>query len=245
MANAAIAFLNLSDATAAVIGATTEATLMPVSNLKQSHVARKYRSTGNSTTITINLGSQQNVDTVALMGLNLTVAGTVRVRVTNSGDVTQYDTGTVGGVVDPSYGMYVGAIPSVVSVQYVYITLSDATLSYIEAGRVFVGLRHSFDGNFAPGWSRRYVDRSRSTESRGGQLYVDRDNTYREFDLTFEWVTDAELTAFVEPLDRISGTHSDVLLMTDPAATNMGRFSVWGLLTEISPIVQPYTSDIF
>lgn len=243
MANAAIAFENLSDE--ATVTVSSAAALMGASYLVESHVARKWRTTGVSGSIHIDLLAATDVDTFALIGCNLTATGTVRVMTsltdpTGVGGPFEYDTGAVAGVVDPDYGYAIVLRSTPVSARYVHIELTDAALTYVEAGRMFVGARTQLGINFAPGWQRGYTDRSRRTESRNGQIFIDRNNMHRNFELTFNGLSESEALGVMQDLDRLNGEHLDILMITDPDSTNLGRDSIWGLV-ELQPLIQPYS----
>jgi hypothetical protein len=238
MSSAAIAYLNR----AASVAASSQENLLLVTRLLDVHVARKWRgSGGTSEYLTLDLGAAYSIDTVALMGVNLTAVGSTRVRASLS-DATAtgtllYDSGSVAGNVDPSYGYFIELLPAAVTVRYIRIDLTDATLTYIEAGRVFAGLRHQVEISFAPGFSRAWVDQSTKTRSRGGQTYIDRNVSYRTMDLMFEGVTEDDRWGLFEEVDRLNGERDDVLLITNPDSDNLGRDSIWGLLTQ-TPVTQ-------
>jgi hypothetical protein len=248
MSNAAIAHTNLADLGS--VTASSSVALMPPSRLLDPHVARKWRSaSATGQNLTFDLGSLKLFDTVAIVGTNLTAGGTTQLRVSGT-DATAlgsllYDSGAATGRVDPSYGYLIFLMPSSVSGRYVRVDLSDAALSYVEAGRAFIGRRTQLSSNFTPGWTRGWVDRSRRTESRGGQIYVDRNTTYRTLELSFEMLTLTERDGILEDIDRLSGERDDILMLTNPASTNLGRDSVWGLIDGNQPVVQPYVVDRF
>jgi len=246
---AAIAYINLADS--ATITASSSAPLMPASRLQYPHVSRKWRGVnGTGEALIVDLGSAQSIDTVALIGLNLTLAGQARVRVSSS-DATGvagnlYDNGAgVTGLVDPAYGYLVVLLPSPVTGRYVRIDVLDSSLSYVEAGRLYIGKRFTTTYNFAPGWQDGRVDTSRKTVSRGGQTYIDVNVSYRTVDISFEWLTLAERNSSVAEIDRLNGEHTDILLIRDTASTNMGRDCLWGLVDGNQPIVQPYAANVF
>lgn len=147
-------------------------------------------------------------------------------------------------VVDQAFGSavltsWVYPLPAPVSARYVRIDLTDASLGWIEAGRIVVGLRTQFGVNFDYGWSRGRVDRSRQSESRGGQRHIDPDNSYRTVTLTFSALAAGEAETF-DTVDLEAGTHADVLLITDPTAADLPAASIWGLLDSLDPIANPY-----
>lgn len=240
--NAAIVVDNLADAGS--ISASGTASLTPPSLLQNHHVARKVRFAGvTSQYVVVDLGAVQSIDTFAMFGVNLSPTGTCRIRASafdTSGLVGElYDSGTLTGRVDPAYGALVALAQAPVSARYVRIDLSDATLTSLEAGRLVVGLRHTFTYNYSYGAQRGRVDRSRKTESRGGQTYIDADNTYRTADISFDALTESERFGVIERLERVNGTKLDVLLILRSDSDNLGRDTIWGLVDEISPVAQP------
>lgn len=235
---AAIAFRNLSDA--GTILASSSLTLTPPATLKDPHIARKWRGK-NGDTEYIATSALAGFDTVLLRGVNLTEAGTYRVRVSSvdtsgqAGDL--YDSGSMTGL-DPIYGTLLVLLPALMT-GIVRIDLTEPGAAYIEAGRLFVGPRSQFNINFAWGWSERWIDRSQETESRGGQTYIDEDVTYRCWSMNFEFMSGAFRYGVVQDLDRLIGTKADFLMITNPESDNLGRDSLWGRVKQVSPIVQP------
>jgi len=242
--NAAIAYANLADG--GIIRASSASQLTPPSRLQNPHVARKWRGDNNpSEYLTVDVGDVRDVDTVAVMGLTLTAAGTIRVRAsatdTSALMAEAYDSGPITGAVDPRYGMLVHLLPVPVQARYVRIDLEQPGATYIEAGRLFVGRRWQFAYNFGFGWSYGHTDLSTRTQSRGGQTYVDPNVSYRSVSISFDVITEAQRLGFVEEIERVNGTRLDVLLITNPASDNLGRDSIWGLITDPDPITQPAT----
>lgn len=244
MGNAAIAWVNLADA--GTVRASTALTLTPAARLQDPHVARKWRAQGSAAEyVIVDLGALVPLDTVALLGVNLSAAGATRIRASDSDSSVVasilYDSdygGPTAGRVDPRYGSLIHPLPSPVSARYVRVDLVEPALPYVEAGRVVVAARSQFSINFGFDWSRGWVDRSRKTEGRGGQIFVDADNAYRVLELSFDYLTQAERWAVLEDVDRVNGEHADVLFLTDPASTNLGRDSVWGLVEGLSAVRQ-------
>jgi len=84
MANLALVLDNLADA--GTVTASAELSGSPASNLISSpHVwDDQWRATGDTATITCDLGSDMPADTVAAMGLSLSDQGAIRVRVSRT-----------------------------------------------------------------------------------------------------------------------------------------------------------------
>jgi len=246
MSNAAIVYLNLADD--GVITASSSIVQAPPSTVQDPHVARRWRSLGASSEFLLcDLGSSQSIDVIALFGLNMDVLGLSRVRISTvdatgvAGDA--YDSTTLAGQVEDDYDCLIDVLPAPVTGRYVRIDLANTGLAYIEAGRLVVGLQNVLDINFASGWSRRFVDRARKTESRGGQIYIDHDVTYRILNLTFEHVTADQRYGFIEQIDLLNGASTDILVLTNPASATLGRDSIWGLVEEVSSVTQSFVSN--
>jgi hypothetical protein len=146
---------------------------------------------------------------------------------------------------DPNYGMLVVPLSAPVSGQYVRIDITDADADYVEAGRLFIGLREAFDYNFAPGAGVTWTDRSRKTISAGGQTLIFPDNKVRSVELNFEWVARVQRRGLLETIDRVNGQSIDVLLILDTDSDNLPMDTIFGLIS--APAANLYTSipDIF
>jgi hypothetical protein len=191
-------------------------------------------------------------DTVGLFGLTCGDNATVRLRLSSidasgaAGDIA--DTGTLS-VGDPSfsvdYASFVYRLPAPASWRYTRIDLADPDATYVEAGCLLDGLSESFAYNFVPGGSIQVVDRSRVAPTSSGMTLTWDDNQFRRADLTFQWVSETQRYGLIERLDRASGRRRNVLLMTDTASTNLPRDSVFGLVTDITPVTFGVIFDLF
>ncbi len=241
--NAAIAWRNLADG-----GTVTASSFIadgPAAMVQNQHVARKWRSNGNGGAeyLLVDLGSVQSIDTVAVMGVTLPASGTARVRAsaTNASATAAVvlDSQVITAAVDPAYGMLVVLFPAPASARYIRIDLTHASAAFIEAGRLFIGLRYQFTYNFAPGWSYGYADPSERSKSLGGQTVIRSRTPYRVASLTFEAIPEAERNGVVLEVDRLNGVRSDVLMVLRSDSPNLARDTIWGLLADLDPVGQP------
>jgi hypothetical protein len=240
--NAAVLYQNRSDSGTIVAGAAVATT--PVTLLQNKHVGRKTRTLATSENYVIDLGAAYSIDTVFMAGLNLTAAGTSRVRAslvdaTATGTLL-YDSTVLTGLVDPNYKTLVNLQAAPVTVRYLRIDLVDATLAYIEAGRLAIGLRTQFTYNYATGQSSGRVDPAIKVKSRGGQTHVITEGGIpRVWEFSFGTLTETERNGLIESIQIACGARTDILFIKKPTSSNLGRDSIWGLVTEISPIVSP------
>jgi hypothetical protein len=243
--NAAIAYLNLADSatpTASSAGAST-----PVTNLQTIPVSTKWQGTGVTTdNFTFTWASDQTADTFAVMGIgpNFALTDTVRLQGFNASAVQVFDTTAQAGVVDPKYGY---AIHLLVAQTFRSLKWSwSKAAGSNQAGRVFVGNRTLLTYNYAPGAGFGWTDLSKWTEMAGGGVSVDARPSYREWEVNFEWVSEAQYLSLVEPMDIANGTRVDILFIRDTANTNLGLASIWGLMRQLAKTTQPFTiSDLY
>lgn len=250
MGRAVFCYENYADT--GVVTVSSSLSLTPPSRLTSQfpQMAKKCRNNGeNSWAVVVDLLSSRSPNTFALLGLNLTAAAVSRVRGSSSDssgqDASSFDSGSIAGLIDPKYGSLIYRNTSAAACRFVRFDVAQNGLDYIGAGRVLVGPSSQPTINFAPGWGRNRVDQSRHVESEQGVIYTDRKSKHRVWDLSFDFLSEADANGFVEEMNYLNGETDDVLLISDPDSTNLGRDSIYGQITGGQPIVQPYqTSEI-
>ncbi len=240
MANLALGWENLADS--GTLSASGSVTLAPVSRLLNKHVSRKWRVNASNAYIICDLGALVEVDTVALMGM-VGDSPTLQVRISTadtsgaSGDA--YNSGSLIGAWDSNYLPFVQLIAVPVTGRYVRIDISEGGVGFIEAGRIFVGVRVPFEVNYQAGWERTWHDPSVRTIGRSGLTFDDLRNKYRGLNLTFELMPEDDRWDITEAVDLALGTTGDMLVITDTASTNPSRDSLWGYIEESDPVIEP------
>lgn len=240
--NAAIAFINLSDSESVGIVASSSIIEAPPAILKDPRVAEKWRGrNGETEYLLIDLDSVQSIDTVMLLGLNLTLAGITRIRVSavdSSGETGEaHDSLADDGRVDPEYGALIYLLDEPVMGRYIRIDLTEPDEEYIEAGRLGIFLRSTFNFNYPFGWEEAPIDESIETQSRSGQDYIDVGPTRRCWTVRWPWLTLSERNSYLQQLDRWNGIRKAFLFIGDPGSDNLGRDSIWGRVKEIPATV--------
>src|SRR5690606_33982287 len=118
--NLRILYRNLADR--GVLATDSEIATLPVANLQTPHVAQVWRTAGPSAWVRLDLGAVAPVDTVALMGCNLTADATMRLRLSDSDETAEsgdvHDSGTVAAPVDMDTGYLVILLPAALSARY-------------------------------------------------------------------------------------------------------------------------------
>lgn len=240
MANsrACIAFQNLVDA--AIINASSSILLAQPQNLQTPDVGERWRS-AEAVTASFVARISSSFDVIGVEGMTMSAAGQARVRVSSvdtsgaAGDL--HDSGWL--TVDTAYNRLVELCVSPIASGYVRVDLSDAGAAYVEAGRFIVALKTQFALNFGWGWSAGYASRSIINQTSGGQTKIWRRSRYRVLDVTFSFASPAERFGIIESIDRVNGLDDDVLFIIDPTSASLARDSIWGLVTELTPVTQP------
>ena len=205
-----IAYSNLIDAGTAPTALTTDL-LYPVANLQNQRLAKRWRSTTpTAQTIVVNLGSAQAVDTLAVLGHNLSGSATVIVEAHTS---DSWGTPALSAI---SLAYNAGAILKYLAAaqtyQYWRYTLDDATNSdgYVEAGRIWLGTFLVIDPSSLDAFT---VTKKRSdtvTYGRDRQKYATEGVGWRQFDLSFPRTGGTSLTAVQTMYDTV-GNHGSLI----------------------------------
>lgn len=233
---ARLAHLNLSDA--AFIAASSQVLLAPISNLQQEHVLRRWRSAAASAFFVADLGGLQSIDVCAVMGLT---GDTIRFRYSTTdatGDAGDaWDSGVLA--IDQLYLQALDLRPAPIVARYVRVDIDGGTDPFVEAGRLFVGLTETFGINFGYGWQRGWIDPSSLRKTEGGQTQIKRKTKTRVVEVAFDNLTKPERDGLVEQIDGANGLTDDILFIGDPVSPNLARDSIFGLMTDLSPVSAP------
>lgn len=212
---------------------------LPAANLGTAQLRKVWRSGPGvtSTYILADLGAAVAIGGVALMGCNLTAVATWRVRLSTA-DATgaagdAHDSTTIGAGVDPDYRMAVLLLAAAATGRYLRVDLTDASLSYLEAGVLWAGTVWKPERNYRFGAQLPYRDHSKRFPGDDGQVWILRGSLQRGVAFTLPAVLHSERDADGLAMLRHNGLHRDVLVVTDPDASNLGRASVYGLLDEL------------
>lgn len=242
MANAALLIDNLAEN--AAIGASSQALTMPASKLKTPHPSERWRSLSPADWFVADKGAAIAADTIFIGGLTCGANATVRLRLSSidatgiAGDIL--DTGMVANLASPAFDLEYEAFLWLLSApaawRYTRFDIADPDGTYVEAGCLVEGVREAFTYNFAPGDTVQHVDRSRVSPTASGLTLTWDDNSFRRLGLSFNAVTTAQRYGVVERLDRVKGRKRNVLLITDPASENLPRDSIFGLVTDQTPV---------
>lgn len=208
----------------------------PLSNLQNVSTARKFRSTGNTVVIEIDLLQTRDIDTLLIAG---DATGTF--GITAATFKTSLTTDFSGS---PVYTLDVSAEHNIawksiteVTHRYVELTLTG-TGSYCEFGSLAIGsalnlAQNSFSiGSFKYG----YEDRSKVSENRYGQRFIDELPLVKMLSGTIEYCTKAE-QELLDDMFIEKGIHSPLWVIVDPSSAGMNdgqyKLTMYGYLQSV------------
>lgn len=216
----------------------------PLNNIKTRYLYQRARTTNalvGSTALNIDLGSTQDIGTVAVVKHNLTAdVATVRVSAASDSGYTSlvYDSGYITAYDGSDYCVVFDDIGA----RYWRIQINDTTNTdgYIEIGRVFIGPTFSAEDNCSWGYSRSIESYSQMVAALGGAEYPEIRPNRRVYRMAWEYLSDAEAVKLIR-IKRTQDITGEVYFIFDDADSSMAdedRFL--GRLRELSAVEAPY-----
>ena len=259
-----VLLLSPKDSDLATLVASAQASTLPVGNLQTIQPQKKWRENGvTSASITIAAAQAFPWNAAALVGHNLTVAASLRVRgAATAAAVTSapvVDTGYVSAWplgVKPaasSWPNYLSLVrwTNTAALQYWQLNIYDpgAGQTYLEAGRLVIGTAWQPTTNFDLGGiplGFDPVDVQAKTPS--GYTFTDRRaaSAGRQIALQITGANQREVQDGIAEIQRLRGMWGDVIVCLDPAATtDFHRQSMQGVFTAKPrfPIVPQFDAD--
>lgn len=263
MANAIFLFDNQAD-DGVITASSTAGGTTPASNVQNPQRSAVWRSAAGTTSqLNCTLSSIYGVTHAALVDVNLSTAGTIRLQSWSDAldgsvpgvDVTFYPTLYVNtALVSTAWGMgpygigsygLSGALNSAKNITiiplgllsfdpYWRVTLSDINTSYQQFGRLFLGSGQELTYNLTYGWQADRQERSVSVESLGGQRYTQPRDDRLQLRGTFDFLTDAERTEMLLRMQQF-GQHRPFVFSVYPEQSNQGMTTtVYGSFSSVS-----------
>mgnify|MGYP001604259353 CR=1 FL=1 len=243
-----IAWENLADD--AMVSATSEQSSAPGANVQNEHASKKWIVVEgvNSASEVFDMLASVACGILAVLASNMTAAATLRLRGSDS-DATgvtgeKYDSTLINAGAKAGYGDAYLSFTSATA-RYWRVDLADASVTTLQAGRVFIGPKWTPTYDQGYDWSVVSQDASKVTESYGGQSFVDVRPAPRIIQFTLEFMSEAEMYGNAFAMARANGVARDVLAVSDTAAAGyLSEQSVYGLCTASEPLVN-YDYGIF
>lgn len=245
MAKPAIGYGDLIAAATTTVTASSQLSTLPAAHLKHPHVSMPWR-TGAVTSgyILADVGSSRAFGWTAVAGLNLSITGTVRVRLSTA-DATgaagnAYDSGVISpGGVDPAYRLFAHLLPNSPSGRYLRLDFSDATLPYIQAGRLWAGPALRMTRSFEYDYRRIVRDLGARAVAETGQVWVEERGKQRGIQLTFNGLTQEEYETHLEIMQLTHGLGDDLMVILNDETANIGRDTYIGIAESPLDYSQP------
>lgn len=192
----------------------------PVSNLQNESTTQKFRSTGNTVVIEVDLGATRDIDTIAVVGDTTVGLGVTAMSIKTS--VTTDFTGSpaIPITLNSEYNIGYEFITEVTH-RFVEITLTG-TGSYAEISNVFIGKRLNLPQNSFSINSFRYrhTDLSQTRVSDYGQQFTNILPFQKRLVGTIQYCTKAEMDELDDMYLR-HGRHKPLWIILDPDSDAM------------------------
>ena len=219
-----------------IVTASASLATQPPANLKDPALSpRIWIGLDNSEWVQVDFLVAQTLGLVGLFGFNGTATATVRVRLSNNSNMSAptYDTGAspINAGVNPNFRALIHLLSAPASGRYLRLDLADAAIAIIQAARLVA--MPAFRPARGIGWNiqREATDSTRIQVAESGQSWVQRGVVRREWRLQFHALTDAEVDGEFNAIMRL-GRSDDVLVVLNPASSNLGRDSLLGLIQQ-------------
>lgn len=237
MARAFIGYDNVVDHAATVLSASDAISTLPAENLRHPHVAKIWRASGASATITLDAGGEVAADALGLFGTNLTATGALSLTATPGGAVA-----TAMQSISDDHDQAIAVFDGRVTAQIWELSLSDASLAQLEVGRLFLGpvMRPAVNVELPVRWG--IEDPSEVRTTAGGQRLTFKRPVRRTAQFGWSALSENEAVGdLLGRLDRISGRRQDVLFVQDEEAVGeaLHERAIWGRLGQLDPVEHP------
>lgn len=188
----------------------TEDLLYPEENLHNQRLAKRWRSTDASAqTVVCNLASAQAVNTIAILGHNISSSATLTIEAhtSDSWGAPSYTTSLTYNA-----AAILKFLDASQTYQYWRYTIDDSTNSdgYVEVGMLWLGTYLTIDPSSLDAFT---VTKRRSDQSiygRDRQKFATEGVGWRQFDLSFPRTGGTALTDVLTMIDTV-GLHSSVI----------------------------------
>lgn len=203
-----IAYTNLYDDGSG--SASTVNTLYPIANTQDQRLAKPWRSTDPSAqTVVIDLGSAQDVDTIAIIGHSFSGSAALTIQAHAS---DSWGAPTFATALTFSANMILKYLASAQTFRYWRFVMDDPTntLGYLTVGRFWLGEYLTIDPSSLTDLRVTSRRTDKVTMSRGQQKYASEGVGYREFDLSFPQTENTMLES-IQTMYAAVGNHSSVI----------------------------------
>lgn len=240
--------------------ATNEVSTLPGTNLQNVQPAKRWRTTSLSTmAIELDLTAAKEVNLISLISHNATSTATWRVRgATSQGNLVSspgFDSSVIS--MWPATGKpqdwgdqlfslhWLGASTETFRWWRVDVFDNANGDGFFEAGRLIIDKAWQPTVGLSPNWGFRWIDPGPRERSISGNLYPTQRVRHRIFEFPLDFNDKDAMLSNAAELQRKRGSSQDVFILVDPTGTtHLHRESVYGLFTDLQPLVNT-AFDIF
>ena len=240
MANAFLGYNNIVDD--GTLTSNSQQSTLAITNLQTRHLTEIWRAAGNtSVNIDLDAGSSKLVAAIWMGGTNLT--GATNGMVIKASDVKIGDSELLNSTITPNVSTtrdtLIRVLAAAITARYWRITLTDTGVTFIEAGRLFMGPILRPANNVFWSLPFRTITRTERKEMLGGQTNVYGRPSIRECDFRWGSLTEAELYGtFTPSIDRIAAEGKEVLFCLDETDTYVHEKMLWGDLIGLGAAIE-------
>lgn len=234
MAVPILSWVNLIDASAVVLTASDTSGDLSISNVADTIIGRRHRTTVLTAYGQADFGSNKTIDVVALRfprDTTFPTSGTVQHEFDADGGTpgtgAAHDSGAIAINTTDGYGYHLYKLSSPVTARYWRWNFNVSGVTFIDTGRAWAGEVFEPTINVDGGWSDDWADLSRvAAADRSGAEYVDSRPRQRVMAFGYSALSASERDTMRE-MQRLSGLSGQVLFCLDPdnpsVLTNIGR----------------------
>lgn len=242
---ALFSWVNHVDDAATILTASHTAGDLSISNVADSIIGRRWRTTTLTAWGQADFGADKSTDIVSLRfprDTTLPTAGTVRHYFDADGGTpgtgAAHDSTAIAIDVTDGYGYHVYKPATTVSARYWRWTFAITGVTFIDVGRAWAGEVLEPTHDVAFGYGEEWFDLSRvSAARRSGAQYVDEMARQRIMAFSLNAITAAD-RATVRDMDRLTGISGQILFVLDTATATTE--TVLGRLARVTPITRPH-----
>lgn len=208
----------------------------PLSNLKNDSPSVKFRSSGNTVVLEIDLLQTRDIDTLALAGSPTEDFGMTAVsfKTSTTTDFSSSPVNTVTLVPSQNIGY---AYITEVSHRFVEITFTGQG-SYVEVGHIFIGSRINlpYQNLTIDSFQYEYSDRSIVKENAYGQKFINQYPLVKGLGGNID-VCDLDEQETLDDMFIYHGKHTPIWMIVDKDGQGMNegesKLTIYGYLTEV------------
>jgi hypothetical protein len=204
----------------AVLTASSENAQYPLSNLLDDRRTKTFRSSSNSTTVTLDLSTPRAINCVAFVDSALEAFGFTACTVElNTVDVWTSPAVTATVTIDSEHGFAYKYWDASQTYRWVRLTFTG-TAGYVEVSKLFVGESVDLgEMSFSYPLAFSYNTNANISKKRLGQRFIDEINTARELSGSIQTLTKEEFQPLLEMIRYASVTRPIWLIFPEGNVT--------------------------